>query len=237
LWFNVGRKLAGYHLLPVRQGGWDQWCLNFFPICFDWRAERLPAKASHREVWVQDALSVTANELEDAETNEAFIKFVQGGESASWEGVRAGAGLPAKASHRELWEQDALSMTEDELEDAETNEDFIKFVQGGESTSWGEGFRAEAGAIGIKFQSGIWRLVNRLSRKIFGISLRRGFPLVLLLATFDRSPSARRVNDRLRVQIWGFAIAFTLAHCPLISSCPATRTSLSGTNSLLPRTG
>lgn len=120
--------LAGYHLLPLKQGNlqgsWDQCFLDFFPICYDWRAERLPAKASHREVWVQDALSMTA----------------------------------------------------DELEDAETNEDFIKFVQGGESTSWGGDVRSGAGAIGIKLQSGIWRLVNRLSRKIFGISLRRGFP-------------------------------------------------------------
>lgn len=66
-------------------------------------------------------------------------------------------------------------MTVDELEEAETNEDIKKFVQGGDSTSWAQGANRGAAAVGIKFQSGIWRFANNLSRKIFGISLRRGF--------------------------------------------------------------
>ena len=128
----------GYHLLGRgREGsGWEQCCLHYFPLCFDWRAERLVPKASHREVWIQDA----------------------------------------------------LSMTVDELEEAETNQDIKKFVQGGDSTSWTLGAKGGAAAVGIKFQSGIWRFANNLSRRIFGISLRRGF--FLLYAKLER-PSSR----------------------------------------------
>ena len=111
----------GYHRLR-RRPGWEECCLLFFPLCFDWQAERFSPIASHREVWVQDALNMTADELE-AETN---------------------------------------------------NADIIKFVQGRESKSWEGGWKGGAGMVGIKFQSGIWRFANNLFRRIFGISLRRG---------------------------------------------------------------
>eukprot|EP00802_Teleaulax_amphioxeia_P017755 Tamp_17921.p1 GENE.Tamp_17921~~Tamp_17921.p1 ORF type:complete len:380 (-),score=44.47 Tamp_17921:222-1361(-) len=62
-----------------RRRSWDEFCLEFFPVCWDWGARRI--KASPREMWFEDAANMTWEE-EDALAEE----IVAGNQGAVMEG-------------------------------------------------------------------------------------------------------------------------------------------------------
>ena len=95
----------GYRQLP-RRGYVDEFCLTFFPVCYDWNSLRLPPTASHREVWLKDAAAGVDDEeelqadLDAAQDKQAVIDGGEGGVARYFNGRRGGImGLADHLSH------------------------------------------------------------------------------------------------------------------------------------------